>query len=247
MNNTQATLGALVGLTADVIQSSASAGGNCGALTSTGSTVLANAKLNGVTLTASAAPNTVLLDAGGIRIVLNEQIAAGNGTTDTSLTVNAIHISLTNAPIGLGLLGGDIIIAQSKASMHCTLASADLSASKEGPATAHIGDTVSYRIYTTNNGPDTATGVVVTDMLPPGLTFVSTDTLQTQGGQPVGSCSGTTTVTCTLGSLNPGAQWRVEIIATVNGPHISNTGTAHANEDDPNPANNSSTVMPILH
>jgi uncharacterized repeat protein (TIGR01451 family) len=247
VNNTQATLGALVGLTADVIQSSASASGNCGTLTSTGSTVLANAKLNGVTVSASAAPNTVLLNAGGIRIVLNEQIAAGNGTTDTSLTVNAIHISLTNAPIGLGLLGGDIIIAQSKASMHCTLGSADLAAQKDGPATAHIGDTVSYRVYTTNLGPDTATDVVVTDVLPPGLTFVSTDTLQTQGGQPLGSCSGTTTVTCTLPSLSAGAVWRVEIFAKVNGTNIANTGTVHANEDDPNPGNNSSTVTPIVH
>jgi uncharacterized repeat protein (TIGR01451 family) len=247
VNNSQATLGGLVGLTADVIQSSARAAGSCGALSSTGSTVLANAKLNGATVTASAAPNTVLLDAGGVRIVLNEQIAAGNGTTDTSLTVNAIHISLDNAPLGLGLVGGDIIIAQSTASMHCTLGSADLAISKIGPATAHVGDKISFRLYTTNHGPDTATGVVVTDILPPGLTFVSADTVQIPSGNTEGSCSGTTTVTCTLGSLNPGAIWRVEIFATVNGPNIANTGTVRGNEEDPNPANNSSTATPTVN
>ncbi len=41
------------------------------------------------------------------------------------------------------------------------------------PATAKHGDTVIYTLTVTNAGPDTATGVTVTDKLPAGLTFVS--------------------------------------------------------------------------
>lgn len=41
------------------------------------------------------------------------------------------------------------------------------------PTTANHGDTVTYTLTVTNTGPDAATGVVVTDKLPAGLTFVS--------------------------------------------------------------------------
>src|SRR5262249_55472612 len=41
------------------------------------------------------------------------------------------------------------------------------------PATASVGDTVTYTVTATNNGPNQASGVVITDVLPAGLSLVS--------------------------------------------------------------------------
>ena len=41
--------------------------------------------------------------------------------------------------------------------------------------TPNVGETITYSLAVANSGPDTATGVVVTDLLPAGVTFVSAD------------------------------------------------------------------------
>lgn len=61
-------------------------------------------------------PNTVLLDALGLRIVLNEQTPLGAQTaTSAGISTNAIHLIFNSFSIGGGLLSGDIIIAHSEA------------------------------------------------------------------------------------------------------------------------------------
>ena len=51
---------------------------------------------------------------------------------------------------------------------------ADLSVTKTvSDATPNVGDQITFTVTLTNQGPDTATGVQVTDLLPAGLTFVS--------------------------------------------------------------------------
>ncbi|MEG4341879.1 DUF4347 domain-containing protein, partial [Microcoleus sp. A003_D6] len=50
---------------------------------------------------------------------------------------------------------------------------ADLVTTKSGPLTSAIGSTVTYSLTTTNNGPDAATNVTITDSIIPGLTGVS--------------------------------------------------------------------------
>jgi hypothetical protein len=117
-----------LGLDATVVQSTADVAGACGVLGATGTTTLINASANVLTvgllpIDANPAPNTVLVDvpALGIKIVLNEQVVTGDGPTKLSLAVNAIHIYLVNVNIaGIGILSGDIVIAQSKAQRNCT-------------------------------------------------------------------------------------------------------------------------------
>lgn len=62
-------------------------------------------------------PNFTLFDALGLRIVLNEQIAGGNGGTMQSLTTNAINIGFNDYLLGGRLLTGNIIVANSFASI----------------------------------------------------------------------------------------------------------------------------------
>jgi hypothetical protein len=115
----------LLTLNATIVQSTANIGGSCGALTTSGTTTLANATgtLLGnplPSIQSSPPPNTVLLDTLGIKVVLNEQFTGGDGVNSRSLTVNAIHVYLSNVNVAnVGVLNGDIIIAQSHAQEQC--------------------------------------------------------------------------------------------------------------------------------
>jgi len=114
------TLGAVITLSATHLGSSASVTGN-GSLAAAGTTTAADLAISvlGVPLSipANAPANTVLVDAGGVRIVLNEQTTTGNGTSGLALEVNALRIEFTNAVLGLGLLNGTIVIAHSEAAL----------------------------------------------------------------------------------------------------------------------------------
>ena len=102
-----------------------------------------------------------------------------------------------------------------------------------------VGDTITFTITATNNGPSAATGVELTDVLPAELAFVSATA-------SVGSYSVGTGV-WTLGNLaatGPGATATLTIVATVIGDgSFTNTAALSAlDQTDPNPGNNSSSV-----
>jgi uncharacterized repeat protein (TIGR01451 family) len=99
-----------------------------------------------------------------------------------------------------------------------------------------MAEPLDYTLVVTNHGPITATGVTVSDTLPANFAFVSA--ISTQG-----SCSGTTTVTCNVGTMLNGASVTITIRGTpgVAGP-MSNTATVTSTETDFALANNSSTV-----
>lgn len=104
------------------------------------------------------------------------------------------------------------------------------------------GSSVTYTLTLTNNGPGTASSVVVTNNLPAALNFVS---CTATGG---GVCGGTeNNRTVTFASLAFGASATINITATANcaavsGPSITNITAVSAATPDPDPANNSSTV-----
>src|SRR5204863_7355937 len=77
----------------------------------------------------------------------------------------------------------------------------------------------------------------VTDALPSSVTWLF-------AGASQGSCSGTTTVTCNLGTLASSANATVAIIATVSTASSSATNTASvtATQHDPTPGNNQASV-----
>ena len=97
-------------------------------------------------------------------------------------------------------------------------------------ATPAEGDVITYTITVTNNGPATATGVSVTDVLPDGVTYMSDD-----GGGAYDSTTGVWDV----GSLISGEAVALNIQATVDtgtsGSVITNVVTdVEADQDDSN-------------
>ncbi len=107
----------LINLSATTIGSSAQVAFDGSNLTTNGGFTIEDLVLSvsgaNIPVNANAAPNTVLLDAAGIRIVLNEQILTTMGDT-TSLEVNALHITI-NSP--LQIVGANVVIGHSFASM----------------------------------------------------------------------------------------------------------------------------------
>ncbi len=115
-----------------------------------------------------------------------------------------------------------------------TPAPADLSIAKTASGESTVGSNATYTIVVTNNGPGAATDVVVTDELPADTTLVSSSA----------GCSGTTTITCAVGTLAAGASATIEIVVTLPATPqtVSNTATVAASTSDPDAGNNTSTA-----
>ncbi|MEX0277796.1 MAG: hypothetical protein AB3N19_09785 [Ruegeria sp.] len=91
------------------------------------------------------------------------------------------------------------------------------------------GDTVQFQIVVTNNGPDDATNISLTDILPAGLTYSGAGATESQGSfdQPSGIWS--------VGTIANGANATLTLEATIDagqgGNTITNTTTAAVSAD----------------
>ena len=96
---------------------------------------------------------------------------------------------------------------------------------------------ITYTITTTNNGPDTATGVQITNLLPTGTTYNSSTI-------PTGTTYNPTTGIWNIGTLNNTNNLTLTITAQITATTGTITNTAsesNENEYDPNYANNAQT------
>jgi uncharacterized repeat protein (TIGR01451 family) len=122
---------------------------------------------------------------------------------------------------------------------------ADLATSKVVAASAP--GSVTYEVTVTNQGPDGASDVAISDALPEGTTFASAT--PSAGGTcttPGGGSSGT--IRCVWSGVTAnGAARTLTIVANVNASgKTSNTATATAITPDPVLANNAATVTSVL-
>jgi len=238
----------LLTIGADTVVTTAEVSGSCseGNLTATGTTTIENAGAGGtlglgLTIDSNPTANFELINLLGIRVVLNEQIITGDGVNSRGITVNAIHVDLTNTVLSLiGALSGDIVIAQSQAEVVCNevAGSSDLSMVKTStPNPVQVNSTLTYTLTVTNDGPDEATGVTVTDILPASFTIGTITPSQGTCNPLVG-----TTLTCNLGTIANGgnATVTIETTPTQTGV-IANTAVVSGDQPDPDPTDNSST------
>ena len=123
----------------------------------------------------------------------------------------------------------------------CEVPVADLSLTKtDGPDPALVGSPLTYTITIMNGGPNAALGVTMTDELPAGVVLVAANSTQ-------GACSGSSTVTCDIGTLESGSSAAVTIIVTpITAGVLTNTASVGSNIADLNTTNNTATATTIV-
>ena len=109
------------------------------------------------------------------------------------------------------------------------------------PDPVQVGEPLTYTLAVQNLGAAMATGVVATDTLPAGVTFVSATSTQ-------GTCTQAgVTVTCAVGSLPGLAQATITIVVIPQSAGLlSNSASVTQNEVDTNPADNSDTEGTVV-
>jgi uncharacterized repeat protein (TIGR01451 family) len=162
-----------------------------------------------------------------------------------ALTTSTITLQASTLPSFAGgtVTNGVSLTSTSDASTRTASAStqvaprADLGITKSAaPSSPVAGQDLVYTIVVTNNGPSDAASVVLTDALPPQVTFVSI------APPPGWSCSGTTTITCSIAALAPATPQQFTLTthvppATPLGTTISNTATVSSATPDPTTPN----------
>jgi uncharacterized repeat protein (TIGR01451 family) len=188
-------------------------------------------------VTPSIATGTVQFKDGAANLGPGVSVTAGTATTSTNtLTAGSHTLSAVFTPTDPTLYN-----SSTSNTVPYTItapASTDLAITKTGPATVTGGGPISYALTATNNGPDPATGVTVSDPLPAGVGFVS-------ASSSVGTCTNASgTVTCAIGNLASAGTATIMIDATApaTAGTVTNTATVSGNETDPNPANNTASA-----
>jgi uncharacterized repeat protein (TIGR01451 family) len=178
----------------------------------------------------------------------NGTITCTNASLAPATTATFTFVVLVSGTAPLGTLNNTANVTTtstdpttpntSTASTTITAGSTDLSITKtpnQAPPYG-TGNGLTYTITVANAGPSAASNVTVTDVLPAGTTFVSATPSQ-------GSCSGTTTVTCNLGTLNAAGSATIALSLTLPSTPgvVSNTASVTTSSPEANTANNSST------
>ncbi|WP_408893365.1 S-layer homology domain-containing protein [Paenibacillus taichungensis] len=179
---------------------------------------------------------------GGATVDTETVTVNGNGTytTPTGFTLTPSE-AVTGTYTWNVTYSGDSNNIASTSSSDCSVTvtpqQADLSITNTvSNATPNVGDTIAFTITATNNGPDSATGVVVTDLLPAGLTFVAATPSQGTYSSIIGTWS--------IGAVSVASPVSLMLQARVVSLDAqTNTATiSHADQTDPDTTNNSASV-----
>jgi uncharacterized repeat protein (TIGR01451 family) len=120
-------------------------------------------------------------------------------------------------------LGGYYVSAVDTASV-TLIPEADLSVDKDGPAMVYVGEDITYELTVANAGPADATGIILVDTLPEGVTFVSASAVCTEAEG---------VVTCDIGELAAGASVEITIVVTAPAEPATLTNSAEVSGEQP--------------
>ena len=111
----------------------------------------------------------------------------------------------------------------------------------DAPDPVPIGRQITYTIALTNRGPTTASNLVVSDVLPAGLQFVSAQTSH-------GACTNNgNSISCAVSELPVGERVVITIVATaMSVGTVLNTANVTAQPADPNTLNNTANVNTLV-
>ncbi len=198
----------------------------------------------GVTLVSATADNGATCD-GAVNCAIGD-MAAGDLVTvtvvvnvDSTFFVDGNLSPITNTATASAATP-DPAAGNGAATTETTVtAAADVSIAKDdAPDPVVAGEPLTWTLTIDNTGPSVAEAVVVTDLLPPGVSLV------TAAADNGGTCD--PNVVCTLGDVGAGGQVIVTVDVLVdadfftagNTSPISNTATVSATTADPNPLDN---------
>lgn len=118
-----------------------------------------------------------------------------------------------------------------------TAASADVGIALSASApSVSVGSPLTYTLTVSNAGPAAAEGVVVSNLIPEGMTLVS-------AAPSSGSCSANGTILCPLGTVPSGGSATVTLVVTPTTPgEISDSASVTASTADPVASNNIAAV-----
>jgi hypothetical protein len=232
LNDDFATPSATIG---DISQ----AEGNSGTSTMTFNVTLSPAPGVGGTISYGTAPNTATAGTDYVTTSGTANFIAGQVTVPINVTINDDGVLEPDETFFVSLTGATgAVIADNQAIGTITNndLAPNLAMTKTAPATVNAGSNFAYTLAIVNSGGD-ATGVVVTDALPAQMTVLNATPTQ-------GSCSGTTTITCNLGTILAGDNASVAINVTASNTPGSTTNSASvlATQIDSTPADNTDTA-----
>ena len=171
----------------------------------------------------------------------------GTGTAGTNFQLPGSFVPgalLDNGPVATALIhqamGGTMPGRTTFAVRNGTVQSADVSLTMtQSASTVAPGSNLTYTLTAANLGPNDTTNVIVTEVLPAMTTLVSAT--PSQGS----ACTGTTTLTCNLGSVANAAQATLTIVVTIAANAtgtVTNSASVVSDLPDPNMANNTATI-----
>jgi uncharacterized repeat protein (TIGR01451 family) len=117
----------------------------------------------------------------------------------------------------------------------------DLAITKTGsPARQEGLGNITWTMIVTNNGPDTDTGVTISDPIPAGTTYVSAASTQ-------GSCTGGAILHCTIGTMTADQKVTITLVTTPSAPGtITNTVVVMGDKPETTLANNTASASVVV-
>ena len=182
----------------------------------------------------SVASNVVVVDVGPGGVLLSNVVVSlpAGGVTNFNVVVSAPGSGPVTNVVTVGATTGDPnLVNNTNVAVTAVTPEADLAAGKSGAGVVFASSNLTYTVTVTNFGPSAAGGVLVTDGLPAGVTFVSAS------GGGATNVSGQVVWPVGAMSVNQVSNLTLTVMAPASGT-LTNVASVGSPTPDPVPTNN---------